>query len=77
MARACSLGPLLVLLLATVSVSLPVTVVRLNKAMLDYGKRPANMPPSVEVRTRSEWTQVSQRTCMLLISVVLGMGLRT
>ncbi|KAH0510391.1 BPI fold-containing family B member 2 [Microtus ochrogaster] len=36
MAGACSLGPLLVLLLAGVSVSLPVTVVRLNKAMLDY-----------------------------------------
>ncbi|XP_057637091.1 BPI fold-containing family B member 2 [Chionomys nivalis] len=36
MAGVCSLGPLLVLLLAVVSVSLPVTVVRLNKAMLDY-----------------------------------------
>lgn len=47
MAGACSLGPLLVLLWAVVSVSLPVTVVRLNKAMLDYGKRPANLPPSV------------------------------
>lgn len=47
MAGARSLGPLLVLLWAVVSVSLPVTVVRLNKAMLDYGKRPANLPPSV------------------------------
>nr|XP_048301474.1 BPI fold-containing family B member 2 [Myodes glareolus] len=36
MAGARSLGPLLVLLWAVVSVSLPVTVVRLNKAMLDY-----------------------------------------
>ncbi|XP_028743347.1 BPI fold-containing family B member 2 [Peromyscus leucopus] len=36
MAGTCSLGLLLVLLLAGVGVSLPVTVVRLNKAALDY-----------------------------------------
>nr|XP_006997502.2 BPI fold-containing family B member 2 [Peromyscus maniculatus bairdii] len=36
MAGTCSLGLLLVLLLAGVGVSLPVTVIRLNKAALDY-----------------------------------------
>lgn len=45
MAGTCSLGLLLVLLLAGVGVSLPVTVIRLNKAALDYGKRTANLPP--------------------------------
>lgn len=57
MARACSLGLLLLLLLllrTVVTVSLPVIVVRLNKAALDYGKRPANLPPRVLVRARFE-----------------------
>lgn len=54
MARACSLGLLLLLLWAVVIVSLPVIVVRLNKAALDYGKRPDNLPPSALVRARSE-----------------------
>lgn len=47
MAGACSLGLPLVLLLAVAGASLPGTVVRLNKAALDYGKRPANLPPGV------------------------------
>lgn len=54
MAGACSLGLLLLLLQAVVTVSLPVIVVRLNKAALDYGKRPANLPPSVLVGAGSE-----------------------
>lgn len=39
MARACGLGLLLVLLLPVVGASIPGTVVRLNKAVLSYGKR--------------------------------------
>lgn len=38
MARACELGLLLALLLPMVGTSVPGTVVRLNKAMLSYGK---------------------------------------
>lgn len=39
MAQACGLGLLLALLLPMVGTSVPGTVVRLNKAMLNYGKR--------------------------------------
>ncbi|XP_051050161.1 BPI fold-containing family B member 2 [Phodopus roborovskii] len=54
MARACSLGlPLLLLLPAVVSASLPVTVVRLNKAALNYvsdiGKAPLQRALQVPV----------------------------
>lgn len=38
MAQACRLGLLLALLLPVVGASMPSTVVRLNKAMLSYGK---------------------------------------
>lgn len=41
MARAHGLGLLLALLLPVVGTSLPGTVIRLNKAMLGYGKRHA------------------------------------
>lgn len=47
MAGACSLGLLQVLLLAVARASLPGIVIRLNMAALDYGKRPAKLPPSV------------------------------
>lgn len=43
MAQACRLGLLLALLLPVVGASLPSTVVRLNKAMLSYGKRCATV----------------------------------
>lgn len=39
MARTCEMGLLLALLLPMVGTSVPGTVVRLNKAMLSYGKR--------------------------------------
>jgi hypothetical protein len=39
MAGTCELGLLLALLLPVVSASLPGTMVRLNKAALNYGKR--------------------------------------
>ncbi|MEJ1278929.1 BPI fold containing family B member 6 [Cricetulus griseus] len=53
MAGACSLSPLLVMLLAVVSASLPVTVIRLNKAALNYvsdiGKAPLQRALQVTV----------------------------
>ena len=45
MARACRLGLLLALLLPVAGTSLPGTVVRLNKAVLSYGKRRALASP--------------------------------
>lgn len=41
MTRSCGLGLLLVLVLPVVSTSRPGAVVRLNKAVLSYGKRHA------------------------------------
>ncbi|KAM7327069.1 hypothetical protein ACRRTK_013436 [Alexandromys fortis] len=90
MAGACSLGPLLVLLLAVVSVSLPITVVRLNKAMLDYvsdiGKVPlqrALQVPVSDFPDRSDAVLQSTRVQILDVHLprlhlkfIAGFGIR-
>lgn len=54
MAQTCRLGLLLALLLPTVGASMPSTVVRLNKAMLSYGKRCHCAVPRVSVASMCE-----------------------
>lgn len=62
MAQACRLGLLLALLLPVVGASLPSTVVRLNKAMLSYGKRCATV--LAHVRLSPACARESKSACM-------------